>query len=107
LRKLGTEGARQEGAPLEELLKLDVEQDHAIVFDIDGHPLAAIPATIGWSSDREGSVTFLDEVETGPEPSARRRVHFETYGPSATAKRGPVLTFDVAVRVPDATIVWR
>jgi formylglycine-generating enzyme required for sulfatase activity len=107
LRKLGSEGARPEGAPLEELLKLDVEKDHAIVFAIDGHPLAAIPAAIGWSSDREGSVAFVDEVETGPERSERRRVHFETYGPSATTKRGPVLLFDVALRAPDAAIVWR
>ncbi len=107
LRKLGGEGARPEGAPLEEVLHLDVATNHAILTDLDGRPLAAIPATIGWSAERDGTVSFVEPISTGEVTEAVRRVRFETYGPSATSKRGPVLVFGLAVRAPDASIDWR
>lgn len=106
LRKLGGDGARPEGAPLEEVLKIDIERSHAIFTDISGRPRAAIPATIAWSAERAGSVAFVDEVATGVVETDRRRIRFETYGPSATSKRGPVLVFEVVVRAPDASLVW-
>jgi len=107
LRKLGGEGARPGGAPLEEVLKLDIEQNQAIVYDLAGRPLGAIPASIGWSVEREGRASFLDTVETGADASDRRGVRFEAYAPSATSKRGPVLGFEVTARLPPDPIAWR
>lgn len=107
LRKLGGNGARPEGAPLEEVLKLDVERSHAILFDLDGRPVTAIPASIAWSVEREGRASFVDGPATGDVPSNRRRVRFEAYAPSATSKRGPVLTLDLSVVMPRESIAWR
>ncbi|MCY2960571.1 MAG: formylglycine-generating enzyme family protein [Planctomycetota bacterium] len=107
LRKLGGEGARPEGAPLEEVLRIDIEKSHAIVFDLDGRPVTAIPATMTWSVEREGRAWFVDAPETGAVGSNRRRVRFEAYAPSATSKRGPVLTLDLTVLMPREDVAWR
>ncbi len=107
LRKLGGEGERPEGAPLEEVLRLDIERSHAIVYDLGGRPVCAIPATMTWSVEREGHAKFVDVVETGEGEPNRRSVRFEAYAPSATSKRGPVLTLDLAVRMPHEDVSWR
>jgi len=107
VRKMGGEGARPTGAPLEEVLRLDIERDHAIVYHLDGKPLAAIPATIQWSVEREGRASFVDAVATGEVEASRRRVRFEAYAPSATSKRGPVLTLEVSALDPGVGVEWR
>ncbi|MBL8863282.1 MAG: formylglycine-generating enzyme family protein [Planctomycetes bacterium] len=104
LRRLAGAGERAEGAPIEEVLAFDIERDHAIVFDLDGRPLAAIPAALSWSVEREGRARFLDEPA---EPGARLRARFEAYAPSATSKRGPSLTFEVVASAPREPLAWR
>lgn len=107
LRKLGGEGARPTGAPLEEVLSLDIERDHAIVYHLDGRPLAAIPATIQWSAEREGRASFVEAPATGDVDTNGRRVRFEAYATSATSKRGPVLSLEVVALDPGVGIEWR
>ena len=107
LRRFGPNDARPQGAPIEETLALDVERDHAIVLDLDGRALAAIPATIGWSAERDGRTELADALVTGEEPATRMRVRFAAYVQSATTKRGPVLTFECEVRAPADTLAWR
>ncbi len=107
LRKMGGEGARPTGAPLEEVLRLDIERGHAILYHLDGKPLAAIPATILWSVERDGRAAFVEAVATGDVETNRRRVRFEAYAPSATSKRGPVLTIEVVALDPGVSVEWR
>jgi len=107
VRKMGGEGARPTGAPLEEELRLDIERDHAIVYHLDGRPLAAIPATILWSVEREGRASFVEVPATGEVEPKYRRVRFEAYAPSATSKRGPVLALEVVALDPGVGVEWR
>lgn len=107
LRKLGGDGPRPPGAPLEETLGFDVEKDHAIFYDLDGRPLVALPASIAWSVERAGVARFVASTDTGPIDPSRRSARFEAYAQSATSKRGPLLTFDVTMRAPRSAIVWR
>jgi len=107
LRKLGGAGARPAGAPLEEVLELDVERSHAILLDLDGRPQAAVPADLAWSVERGGRAAFVEGAGAGESDARRRRVRFEAYAPSATSKRGPVLVLDLEVRMPHEEIAWR
>lgn len=104
LRKMGGDGPRSPDPPLEETLRFDIERDQLIVFDLDGHPLAAVPATMSWGPERDGKAAFTPQPDDRED---RRSIHFEAYAPSETSKRGPFVAFDVIATDAQPGVRWR
>ncbi len=105
VRRTGNPAALPAGAPLEERIAFDPTRDHAILCEVPGRPLAALPWSLAWSTERDGRVGALPAADgDGP---ALRRLRFEAYIPSETSKRGCVLTFEVAFAPSEPDVVWR
>lgn len=106
VRKLG-EGAAASVAdfgrvPLEELLHLDVTQDHVIVSDLHGAPLLALPISVSYGPEREGRVESSARQDGGG-----RDVHFDLTLPCRTTNKGFSLVLDLATEPLEHEPAWR
>jgi hypothetical protein len=97
-------------APLEEILHLDVKQDHVIVSDLRGTPLMAIPLHVDYGLEREGRMETSEEPVSGDaaEGTPRvRKVRIDAALPCRTTKKNFLFTLELRVEGGDPRLLWR